>query len=130
VSKLLLGLVSSSFGAALSCYLLVVYVNDLNWTKVLSYLVQAIEGTLPYGVIVPPPSQVFEVLFIIALWEALTLIASVLHAGWNGSLASVAAFLGTLVLFWPNNLPLEIGGVLLIAVAYFVAYEFEPETSS
>jgi hypothetical protein len=126
VSKLLLGLVSSSLGAALSCYLAVVYWLALNWVDLLSYVIQVLRKELP-GQIVPAPSLVFGLLFVVGLWEASTLIASILHAGWNGTLASVAAFVGTLVLFWPNAVPIEIGGVLLVAGAYFVAFVFRPE---
>jgi len=126
VSKLLLGLVSSSVGAAVSCYLSVVYALDLKWKFLLSYLIQAVQGELP-GTIVPSTNSIFEVLLVVALWEALSLIASIYYAGWNGSLASVAAFLGALVVFWPNNLPMEAVGVVLVAAAYLVAFEFEPE---
>ena len=122
----MLGLVSSSLVAALSSYLLVVYSLGLKWVFLLPYLIQAMRGELP-GTIVPSTSSILEVLLVAALWEGLTVVASILHAGWNGSLASVSGFIGALILFWPGAVLIEIVGALLVGVAFLVAYRFERE---
>ena len=131
MSKILLGLATSTFTAGLSYYLSTVYGVGLDWTDVLTYVVESIKGTLPLqyqGV----ANTLVALLFVIGTWEGLNFAASVIEAGWTGLLVFGATLEGTFALFLGVGMTqaLVYLGLFMIILGYVAAYLFRPESLS
>jgi hypothetical protein len=120
VSKTLIGLVSSSFMAALSWYTSTVYGVGLDWTDMASIVVRAFQNAFPL------PNQmlvmsVLTILLVVGLWQSFTSFFTALHAGWYGFVLSWYVFVFSAALFWYDDTLVRVCSLLLVVMGYALA---------
>jgi hypothetical protein len=126
VSKVLVGLASSSFLAALSWYTSTVYGVGLDWKDMATIFVQTLQHTFP-----PPPqglaTAVLTILFLVGTWQTITSFVSWTLEGWYGALVPWGIFFGASVLFWYPDTLVRLGGLMMVVLCYGMAWLNDPE---